>query len=504
MKKRIIALFLTVSVIIMCFAGCTSDNTENENITPTEITTVKITDDTNFKLSYTQSDSLDPFKATTQNNQVLASLVFESLFDLDETYQLLNNIATGYAFTDSKTIKVDINQNLTFSDGSKLGIEDVEFSAKAALKSDAYSSALSGISYFESNENSLIVHLKYENPYAVNLLTFPICSVNDDENGYPVGSGRYKYQTASDGKTVLVANKQNGFDPYITTINLVNIASADSIDNAVNIGNISYAFRDMSADTSKRLSCAKKAININNLIYIGINSSSGITSNAQIRKAISLAVDRSVIAQTAYFGYANPAESTFNPDFKSIENINLFLSGADTQTAKQAIVQSGYDSNKLSISILINYNENRQIAANLIKTQLEAIGFKVKIDQQNYKNYMDKIKNGSYDLYIGEIKLSDDMNLYPFLSPDGQASYGINLKSLKCDDYYKEFLSGQAELGKFIIAFNDETPYIPLVYKKGMICYSKALKGDMQGYYTNFFSNIDSWNFNNENTDNTN
>ena len=38
-------------------------------------------------------------------------------------------------------------------------------------------------------------------------------------------------------------------------------------------------------------------------------------------------------------------------------------------------------------------------------------------------------------------------------------------------------------------------PYIPLIYKKGMICYSKAMNGDMQGYYGNYFSNIDSWNF---------
>ncbi len=504
MKKRITALLLTVLTIIMCFTGCTSGNNENEGTAHTQITTVKNTDDTNFKLSYTQADSLDPFKAATQNNQVLASLVFESLFDLDEGYQISTNIATGYAFTDSKTIKVDINPKLTFSDRSKLDIEDVAFSAKAAMKSPAYASSLTGISYFESSGNSLIVHLKYENPYAVNLLTFPICSTKDDKNGYPVGSGKYRYQTTKEGKTVLTANKQNGFDPYITTINLVNIASADSIDNAVNIGNISYAFRDMSADTSKRLSCAKKAVNMNNLIYIGVNSNSGITSNAQIRRAVSLAVDREVIAQTAYFGYADTAQSTFNPHFKSIENINLFSPQADTQTAKQAVIQSGLSDDKLSISILINYNENRQIAANLIKTQLESIGFKVKIDRQNYKNYLNKIKSSSYDLYIGEVKLSDDMSLYPFLSSDGQASYGINLKSLKCDDYYKKYLSGEDELGKFILAFNDEMPYIPLVYKKGMICYSKALKGDMQGYYSNFFSNIDSWNFNNENNDNTN
>lgn len=504
MKKRIIAFSLCICFIVSCLVGCTSNHNGGNVQGITEAATKKRTDDTNFKLSYTQADSLDPFKAQTQNNQVLASLVFESLFDIDESYEVTANIATGYAFTDSKTIRVDINPQLKFSDGSPLSIDDVVFSTKAALESAAYGNALSCISSVSQNGNSLILNLKYANPYALNLLTYPICSVHDDENGYPIGSGRYRYQTNNEGKTVLTANKENGFDPYITTITLVNIAAADSIDNAVNIGNISYAFRDLSTDTSKRLSGAKKAINMNNLIYIGINSYSGITSNKQIRKAISLALDRTVIAESAYSGYAEPALSTFNPHFKSIENMSLFQQNADVSTAKQAMIQSGYSDDKLNISILVNSNENKRAAANLIKSQLEAVGFKVKIDVQKHNNYINRIKSSSFDIYIGEIKLSDDMSLYPFFDENGGARYGINDKVLECDDLYLEYMSGEAELGKFILSFNDEMPYIPLVYKKGMLCYSKALQGDMQGYYGNFFSNIESWNFGTENTDTNN
>ncbi len=28
-----------------------------------------------------------------------------------------------------------------------------------------------------------------------------------------------------------------------------------------------------------------------------------------------------------------------------------------------------------------------------------------------------------------------------------------------------------------------------------MICYTKAMSGDMQGYWSNYFSNIDTWYF---------
>lgn len=494
MQKRIIAIILVICAVISCLSGCSSDNSDTPQ-TVTETTSAKQTDNSNFKLSYTQADSLDPFKAETQNNQVLASLVFESLFDIDESYEISNNIASGYSFTDSRTLKIDINTQLKFSDGKNITAADAAYSVRAAIKSDAYGSALDCISSAEENGNSVIIRLKYENPYVLNLLTFPISSMNDDEKGFPIGSGRYKYESTENGKTILVANKETSFDPYITTITLVNIASSDSIDNAVNIGNISYTFRDLSEDTSKRFSCAKKAVDINNMIYIGINGSSGITSNSQIRRAISLAVDRSIIAESAYSGYASAAESMFNPNFKSIENIKLFSAQSDTATAKQTVAQSGYSGDNLKLSILVNFNDNRMAAANLIKTQLETAGFTVTVDKQNFSNYTDRIENGNFDIYIGEVKLGNDMSLYPFFDEDGGTSYGIDNENNECDDLYKSFLSGEEELGKFILSFNEEMPFIPLVYKKGMICYSKALNGDMQGYYGNFFSNIEDWNF---------
>ncbi len=494
MRKSYIALFLAICLLISCLAGCSTNNANNDSATQISVT-AKEKDNSTFKLSYTQSDSLDPFKAKTQNNQVLASLVFESLFDLDESYEPVTNIATGYAFTDKTTLRVDINPQIKFSNGSDLDIEDVVFSIKAAKKSPAYGSALSCIKSVQAQGNSVIINLSYSNPNAVNLLTFPITSIKDDKNGFPVGSGRYRYEN-SNGTVVLKANTENGFDPYLATITLVNIAAADSIDNAVNIGNISYAFRDMSSDTSKRLSCAKKPVSMNNLVFIGVNSTGGAASNAQIRRAISLAVDRTVLAESAYAGYASVATSPFHPDFKSFGKINLFSSSADSATAKQAVNQSGYSDRELSLSVLVDTNENKIACANLLKSQLESAGFKITIERESVREYRRRIQNLEFDLYIGEIKLSDDMNLYPFLASNGGAKYGIELDEMTCDDIYEKYLSGDEELGKFILAFNDEMPYIPILYKKGMICYSKALKGDMQGYYGNFFSNIDSWNFN--------
>lgn len=42
-----------------------------------------------------------------------------------------------------------------------------------------------------------------------------------------------------------------------------------------------------------------------------------------------------------------------------------------------------------------------------------------------FSDYKARIKNLNYDLYIGEVKLQNDMCLYPFFSTDG-ARYGIS------------------------------------------------------------------------------
>ncbi|MFR2017203.1 MAG: hypothetical protein ACLS27_00900 [Eubacterium sp.] len=51
-------------------------------------TTAQVTEDTdNFKISYSQSDSLNPFEATTLNNQTADDLVYEPLFRIDESFE---------------------------------------------------------------------------------------------------------------------------------------------------------------------------------------------------------------------------------------------------------------------------------------------------------------------------------------------------------------------------------------------------------------------------------
>ena len=499
MAKRITAILLCAALLAAVFSACSAPEPEPE---PAEDTTVPIisaadsipADDTTFKLSYTQSDSLNPYKAKTLNNQIIGQLVFEGLFKLDGNFNASANIAESYRYPDPQTLEVTIKSGLAFSDGSLLNSEDVAYSFRQAVDSSYWGNSLGGISSCSAESNTVIVfRLKYPNAYAHNLLSFPIVSNENSEDGFTIGSGRY-YFAKENGETVLKANTQNGFSPHLTTIHLENITSLESIDNAINIGNISLAFRDLGRDSSRKITSGKRLVNMNNLVYLGVNNKRGITANANIRKAISLAIDREMLVKSPYNSYAQTATTVFHPQFE-LATTNIFDSSADVNAAKQAIAQSGVSS--LSLSLIVNGdNTDRVTCAKMIKQQLEAVGFSVSVTTvDSFEKYEERIKNESFDLYLGETKITPDMSLNTFFSSDGATHYGIDSEKCKSAEQYEKYINGEAELGAFLLTFSDEMPYIPLLYRKGMICYSKAMNGDMQGNYNDCFANIENWYF---------
>ena len=490
--KKITALLLSALVCISCLSGCSSGGeTPQSDPAIIEQEPVIQSDSTTFKLSYTRADSLDPFEAHTLNNQVMSQLVFESLFDLDENFKASLNIASSYAYEEPQTLVVGITAGLLFSDGSALTAQDVVSSFERAKDSPYWGSSLGGIkSCAARSETELVFALSYPDPYAHNLLVFPI--VSDGESDYPIGSGRYRYADEN-GETVLLANEKEGFSPHITAIHLENIASADSIDNAVNIGNISFAFRDLSENSSSRITANKRLINMNNMVYIGVNNKRGITSNSGVRRAISLAIDRSTLARSAYGGFAEEATCVFNPQFE-LSQTKLFSETGDADAARQLLKSSGVSSASLSV-IVNSSNADRVACARLIEQQLEEAGFSVTVYEESDERYYSLIESEQFDLYIGEIKLPPDMSLRQFFGKDGAARYGLELSGSKSAAAYEAYASSTGSAGEFLLEFSGEMPFIPVVFRRGMLCFSKAMNGDVQGSYYDCFSNIEDWYF---------
>lgn len=91
--------------------------------------------------------------------------------------------------------------------------------------------------------------------------------------------------------------------------------------------------------------------------------------------------------------------------------------------------------------------------AKLIKQQLEEAGFSVTVYEETDDRYFDRISKEQFNLYIGEIKLPQDMSLWSFFDSNGTARYGIDASTSKSAAAYSAYMDGSGKLGEFLLDF---------------------------------------------------
>lgn len=487
--KKLISVLLIIVLSITLFS-CGGNEAENE-------TTVPLSDNGTqseriLNLAYSKGDSLNPFTCKTTSNLQILGLVYDSLYSLDKNYKPTPSIAFSGEIKD-KTVTVTLN-SVSFSDGSMMTASDVTASFTSAKESGAYSSKLANfVSAAASGTNTVVFTLTNPDPYALACLTFPIVKAGNSTDNLPVGSGRY-IPHLTDGAVYLVVNTQKtGFAPAIKTILLSPVRDADTVVSSLEIGNIGFYYDDLSSGIFSRLNANNVEMGINNFVYMAFNYKSEVMSNASVRQAINLALNRNEIVSNAFQGHARAAYSPFNPDWHLLVSKDLTVT-RNKEKAKELIASSGIDFSSREITLLVgSENQFKSETATLIKKQLAEAGINVNIVKIHSDEFVSALEEGNYDMYIGEIRLTPNMDLNQILG-SGTVSYGINPSSRTCVRY-AQLLSGKCEIMDFINAFNQDLPLIPLCYRNACVSLTNSLQGDFRSCDYDVFSGIETWSF---------
>ncbi len=486
--KKIVALIIAFSLILTAFCGCkkTPDNPDDPQI----VTNLNDKTEGSLKLAYSKADMLDPFACTMSANIQILGLIYDGLYKLDKNYEPVPVIAKSSIISGS-SINVTLD-SVVFSDGSPVTVHDVVYSFNKAKASPFYSERLRNFeSVTVSAANMLIFKLSSADPYSLACLTFPIVK-NGSEGELPTGSGRYTAQVSGETTYLVVNGNKNGFNPAIKTIMLVPVRDSSSIESSLEIGNTGFYYNDLSSGSYSRINAKTVEMGINNLVYLAFNSSSEIFSNPLIRQAVNLAVNRNEISTTAFQGHARVAYSPFNPDWYKLSSKDLVIS-VDMNKANELITQSGIDITQKEVSILVNKENGFKLeTAEFISDYLTALGFKVIIKNYEPKYYTEAIELGSYDMYIGEIRLTPNMDLSPLLG--GAQGYGIDSSCVSVSRY-SQLLSGGCELMDFVNTFNEDLPFVPLCYRNAAASYTNEMQADFNCCDGDVFYDIESWSF---------
>ncbi len=519
--KRIIALLLAVC---LCAGLCAcSDNAQTpEQDTPSHDETAEPKITCPLTLPVAHSDTLDPFKAQSAVNRSLITLLYDPLVTVGADFQPQLILADSYSLN-GKTLSITLKKAY-FTDSSAVTAADVEYSFEKAKKSDYYSARLSNISSADGSGNTVVFTLRSDDVLALSCLDFPIVkdgtvqAQHDSTNLYeiapPVGSGRYVLKGTVPNAT-LVANKSNvrGFDPYITEINLFEVTDSDGMAYGLQIGNYDCWYNDLSSGEYTRVNAGLAVVPTNNFVYLAFNSDKTIFQQTEVRKAVSMLIDRESIVSMGFQGHATASVLPFNTAWSGIENIAVNSATiAQTQAALNLLEGAGYTNingygyrasrtRSLNCTLTVcSDNPFKLAAAQQIKEQLAAVNFNVKIVELGYKDYVQAIANGEFEMYLGEIRIPANMDLSQFFNHNGAANAVMEAEIEEglwelnpSVDAYRSFVSGSLSLTDFCLLFDKETPFVPVCFRNAVQVYSRDFTTEISGTcYDNFYG-IDKW-----------
>lgn len=506
--KKFIAVFSAI-LLMLCATACNADlpggdiqNEENQAQGKYNI----------VNLAYNSADTFNPYTAKTDLNKNLCSLIFDSLVKIDSDFNIKNVLADSIE-TSQNICSVKI-KNAYFSDGSSVTAEDVVYSFNTAKSTnEEYAAILAGIISSEAIDSQTVIFTANKSdPNISALLTFPVIKAGTDklkneDNVYlpPIGCGRYILNSENNG---LWANVNwYGGNVNINEINLINTPDKESLAHFVEIGAIDYYYTDLSDCNIIRMSGERVNITLNNLVYIGVNMNYDYLNNLYLRHAISAALNRNTVCERGYYNNAIPATGIFNPKWQQASNLQTIENTDNQKTAIENLEKIGYNNkgdngyvknsegNFLTLSLLVNSeNSFRVNTANIIAEQLKAVGIKVNVNAVSYAEYTERLNSGNFELYLAEVKITDNMDISPLVIANGSVAYGIVKSDLQTDTVTSAlentvnlYYNAMGSINDIAVTAISEMPIIPVCYRTGVLFCSDRLSPNYQASACDIF-----------------
>ena len=488
MKKRALALVLTAAMVLGLAAcgGSTTETTTSDAAT-TEDTTTEATDDqtadatdatasTGEKILSVQvgpdPETIDPAlnSAVDGGNMLLHS--FECLLAVDQNGQLAPGQAESWETSeDGLTWTFHLRDGLKWSDGSDLTANDFVYSWKRVCDPmvaapyaetvlsmvEGYDKAIEGdldaLQVVATDNNTLVVTLSAPCSYFGSLAAFatlsPVQQATVEANGDAwatkaetyISNGPFYVSDWVPGSYIMMTK-----NPYYWNADAIKL---DGIKwNLIEDSNAAYSayqtgevlmIKDVPTEEIPSLK-ENADFYVDPIIgtyYLSMNIDREPFNNADVRKALSLAIDRDYVANTLMQGTYSPAGNLMGPgwidtdgkQFKDNANggkeyIDTTNYEADLEEAKQLLADAGYPNGEGFPTITYSTNDAgyHKVVAEYLQQAWAELGIDLQVDIVEWASFTPMRRNGDYDVarngWVGDY--SDPSNMLDlFYSTNG-------------------------------------------------------------------------------------
>ena len=520
MKGNFIKYIFIVFIIAIIIAVIYEVNKKDEVPTEDEVSQASTEEEMikDIVLGVSSFDTINPILSQNKHIQEISRIIYEPLFELDSEYKLQKCLVKDWAKTGNTTYLIKIKNDVKWSDGSPFTVDDVLFTI--SILKQIPSIYGNNVQYIVGadrvDDDTLQLTIDHEITFFEYNLIFPIMSKNyfegqdfstTEKNNAPIGTGKYKI--VQNDNDVIILNKNENYSREELTLETITVrkyASLGELYNAFKLGKL-----DVITTTNTEIENYIGTIGYNKqevagreFDYLALNTQNTILSNVEVRNALSHAINRNNIVATVY-----------NNKYK-VTNYSLdygsWLKGEDgdfsynPDLAKQILEQNGWEfkynrwqktenyyTKTLSLKIVVQAsNQARTAVAEMIKTDLEAIGINVVIIKASDTQYQYYLQNKNYESIITGTTLAANPSIETYIGACNFNNEELNnlmseIKNISKEDLLKEKYTRIKEI------FNEQKPYIGLYNSYYSVASSWTLRGNVTANWYNIFIDIDNW-----------
>jgi len=394
------------------------------------------------------ADLLDPTLGRTVMGRIVFAGLCDKLFDIDEKLNIVPQLATGYEWTDGKTLILHLRDGVLFHDGTKMDAAAVKYSLERHM-------TLSGSS--RRAEVSTIDQVIVADPLTVRVTlkspTSPLIAQFTDRAGMivspkaaeaagkdfalkPVCAGPFKFtERVAQDRIVL-----DRFPEYwdARNIHLARVIYQPITNTATRLANLQAGAIDLAEQVvpsdleAVRKNPRLKVAESDGLGYQSVtwNTAHGpraqfaLGQNALVRKAFELSIDREAAIQVVYAGAYTPtaqAVAASSPYYAK----EVKAPARDVARAKELLRQAGVKL-PVTFTMMTPTNSDTMQLAEVMQAMSSEAGFDMKIQATEFSSSLDAADRGDFEGYLvaWSGRVDPDGNLYNFVHSSGPLNYG--------------------------------------------------------------------------------
>ncbi len=399
-----------------------------------------------LSLPYESGASLNPFLATEYTNRVLFSLIYQGLFTVSRDYVASPMLCKGYHVSpDMRTWTFQLAE-ATFSDGTAVTPADVAASLEASKGSPWYGNRLQHVKTITATAGEVVLTLDAPCDSLPLLLDIPVVKAGEVAAAQPLGTGPYRLDGAS-------LRRQAGWwckaslPVSSQTIPLVAAENAVQVRDSFERSEITLVCADPGSLDYVDYRCDYELWDCESgqFVYMVIGRKSTLLlENEAIRTALTQAIDRESL-MAHYRGFARSAYLPASPQFPYYDSKLAESYGYDPQKLKDAVAAAQPETEGLVLLVSSADMIRRQVALD-VAAMLTECGLTTTVKQVTPDKLAEELRWGTYDLFLGQTRLSANMDLSAFFAERGAlstsgtsdaATYSLCLESLaNSGNYY--------------------------------------------------------------------